>query len=676
MILQPLKILILEDSETDAEIIVRIVNKNYPHCQCKVAMEKEPYIELLKSFQPNIILSDNAMPKFSAAEALQILKQQYSGIPFILVTGTVSEEFAASIIKAGADDYLLKDRLTRLPAAIEAALKQKQTEREKTESIERLQQSEKRFQALVENNEGIISLIDDKMKFLFRSTSAVRITGWTNKEYEKTNAAQHIHPEDVVVHNNTINAALKQPGKSFPLSIRVQHKNGNSICLEGNVKNMQHDAAIGGIIVNLKDVSERKEAEEKILKANRLYLFISQINQMIVRTTDETTLFKEACDIAVNLGKFKMAWIGLIDNDTKSVIPVMHAGEEKEYLSVIKTISADDIPSGRGPIGTAIREERYIVCNDIENDPKMRLWKEEALARGYHSLMALPIKKFGKTIGAFSFNAAEKNFFDAEEIVLLEEATSDVSFALEVLEKEKMRKKAEDTLLESEHRYQVLAEVSPVGIFHTDAKGFTTYVNPCWCQISGLTFEQALGNGWLNAVHSNDKNKLIDGWKNATNNKEHSLSEYRFVRPDGTIAWVMGQAIPEKNAENKIVGYVGTTTDITERIVFEKQILKEKELSDSIINNLPGIFYLYNEEGDFIRWNKNFETLTGYSGIEIKQMHPVEFYDTDIKDVVAKRIKTVFEKNVAGIELELLTKQKTKIPFYINSLFTNHFIFF
>ncbi|MBL0358686.1 MAG: PAS domain S-box protein [Chitinophagaceae bacterium] len=110
-----------------------------------------------------------------------------------------------------------------------------------------------------------------------------------------------------------------------------------------------------GISVYINDISEKKKAEEKIVKANRLYFFISQVNQMIVRTTTEEVLFKEACRIAVELGKFKMAWIGLIDEKTNSIVPVMYAGEESGYLSMIKTIVTGDVQEGRGPTGKAAR---------------------------------------------------------------------------------------------------------------------------------------------------------------------------------------------------------------------------------------------------------------------------------------------------------------------------------
>ena len=234
---------------------------------------------------------------------------------------------------------------------------------------------------------------------------------------------------------------------------------------------------------------------------------------MIVRTTDEKTLFKEACDIAVNLGKFRMVWIGLIDEKTKAVIPVSISGADKGYLTAIKRISVDDKPEGRGPTGTALREGKYMISNDIENDPQMLPWRSEALKRGYFSSMSLPIKKFGNVIGAFTFYAGEKNFFDSEEITLLEEATGDVAFALENIEKEALRKKAEDSVLESEHRYQTLTEVSPVGIFRTDASGSTNYVNQRWCEIAGISYQEAMGNGWIRAVHSDDIEKILDKYE-------------------------------------------------------------------------------------------------------------------------------------------------------------------
>ncbi len=109
-----MRILILEDNETDAEILTRLLYKEIPRVIISLASTREEYTYRLKNFKPEVILADNSLPQINATEALAILMQLSLGIPFILVTGTVSEEFAAGIIKLGAYDYILKDRPARL----------------------------------------------------------------------------------------------------------------------------------------------------------------------------------------------------------------------------------------------------------------------------------------------------------------------------------------------------------------------------------------------------------------------------------------------------------------------------------------------------------------------------------------------------------------------------------
>ncbi|MEP7237594.1 MAG: PAS domain S-box protein [Ferruginibacter sp.] len=632
--------------------------------------------------------------------------------------------------------------------------------------------SQKKFRALVENNDAIIALVDKNLNTIFRSSAAARITGWAYDEFEKIAAENFIHPDDKDKARLTMAEAIANPGKTIPINTRFLHKAGHYLWLEGTVTNMLHDPDVNGIITNMHDVTERKVAEEKIHKARRLYYFISQVNQMIVRTTDEATLYKEACAIAVNLGEFRMACIGMIDEALQQVIPVMYAGGEKDALSRIKNIFL---------AGNLLQQGRYVICNDIEKETSMQPWKTAALNKGYHSCMSLPVKKFGKLVGAFSFYADAKDFFTEEEITLLEEATNDIVFALENLEREKMRKKAEEAVLESERRYHTLAEISPVGIFHTDETGYTTYVNPSWCRISGLCSEAALGNGWFNAVHPADRDMLSSGWQMATKISALSRSEYRFVRPDGSIRWVIGEAIPEIDAKNRIVGYVGTTTDITERKIAEEEIQKvykekqtvlnrindamisvdnewrytflndaalathpsgreatigevmwdvhpemkgtvfwdkyheamatgqvvevesfyqpmntwfavkiypshdgltiiytditeriknqheiinERNLSDSIINSLPGIFYLYDTAGKFLKWNTNFETVTKYTAAEIRQMHPLDFFDTTEKELLANKIANTFRAGEDNVQAAFVSKTKEKVPYY------------
>src|SRR6478735_1558736 len=125
-----LKILHLEDDPEDAEIVQQLLSTEIPGCEFETVSSKEEYIRSIEANMPQVILSDNHMPMFSAGEALRIHQQKGFQIPFILVTGTVSDEFAASILRSGADDYVLKDRLSRLPGAIFSALQKRKIEQE------------------------------------------------------------------------------------------------------------------------------------------------------------------------------------------------------------------------------------------------------------------------------------------------------------------------------------------------------------------------------------------------------------------------------------------------------------------------------------------------------------------------------------------------------------------
>lgn len=159
------------------------------------------------------------------------------------------------------------------------------------------------------------------------------------------------------------------------------------------------------------------------------------------------------------------------------------------------------------------------------------------------------------------------------------------------------KKKAEQALRESEQLFNTLAQVSPVGIFRTKPDGGTTYVNPTWTRLAGIAAEKAMGDGWLEAVHPDDREKLSTGWIDDSAKQDVSVAEYRFLRPDGNIVWVMGQAIPEFSPDNKIVGYVGTITDITERKFAEEALKESEEKFRSITEQTNSLISLTDNNG-------------------------------------------------------------------------------
>ena len=136
---------------------------------------------------------------------------------------------------------------------------------------------------------------------------------------------------------------------------------------------------------------------------------------------------------------------------------------------------------------------------------------------------------------------------------------------------------AERALRDSEERFRVLADVSPVGIFRTDAAGSCTYVNARWCDIAGMDATAALGEGWAKALHPDDAAVLVSQWRRAVTSGKFR-AEYRFGHSEHGWNWVLGQALPERGHDGSVTGYVGTVTDITDLKQAQAEIEEARSL--------------------------------------------------------------------------------------------------
>jgi PAS domain S-box-containing protein len=463
--------------------------------------------------------------------------------------------------------------------------------------------------------------------YIYGAVDRVYGLDFTNKDNVNSLVLERIHEKDK---ENLLNSIYKAKSDLTPLNIeyRYFHPQKGMIWHEINSTfsvNLDGSSLSYGVVT---DITQRMLTEQKMNKAIRLFQFISCINQIIVRTHNKEELFKEVCDVAVEVGQFKMAWIGMIDFDTQNIVSVSANGDDLEYLSNIKTISVNlNGKAGKGPAGNAIKLGNYQVCNAIEDDPIMEPWRAEALKSGFQSLIAIPIKMFDSVIGIFVIYSSEKNYFDEEEIKLLDKAAADVTFALEIFEKEKMRKLAEEAVAESEKRFHTLTEVSPVGIYRTDLTGATTYVNQRWTEIVGISFEQSMGSGWYIAVHPEDQLNLYNEWKKVTREKVRSILEYRFIKPDGSIVWVIGQAAPETNADNEIIGFIGTITDITDRKQAQDRFVVTNKKMEAIIEAIPDLMFEIDLKGNIFNYHSSTDDLllmapSQFIGKNISQILP------------------------------------------------------
>lgn len=183
-----------------------------------------------------------------------------------------------------------------------------------------------------------------------------------------------------------------------------------------------------------RDITERKRADLKIRQLNRVYAVLSGINGLIVRVREKAELFREACRIAIELGNFRAAWLGLVDPFAMHVEVVARSGIDEEYIQHLPLGLSDADAREYGLPGRVVKECKPIVSNDMEADPRF-VMQQQARARGIKSAVCMPLLVGSHVIGVYTLYAGEKNYFDADELTLLEELAGDIAFALDHIDK-------------------------------------------------------------------------------------------------------------------------------------------------------------------------------------------------------------------------------------------------
>ncbi|GLQ91513.1 GAF domain-containing protein [Dyella acidisoli] len=218
------------------------------------------------------------------------------------------------------------------------------------------------------------------------------------------------------------------------------------------------------VAVAIRDVTERKIYEAKIARLNRLYAVLSGINTAIVRVKERGQLFEETCRIAVVLGKFAFAWIGLMDAESQVVTPVACRGHNDTYRFTLKLKDAKDAGLQDAWVVHPLLQNRPVICNDMVEDDRLQPLGGEARKRGYHSSAMFPLVIQDKLVGVLGFYASEKDAFDTDEKQLLIEIASDISFAMSHLQNEENERRLREKNIElramSEAKDRFLASMS------------------------------------------------------------------------------------------------------------------------------------------------------------------------------------------------------------------------
>jgi PAS domain S-box-containing protein len=214
-----------------------------------------------------------------------------------------------------------------------------------------------------------------------------------------------------------------------------------------------------GIVGIYTDIDERKRVERAVRRANRGLQMLSQCDEILSRARDESQLLQETCQVAVELGGYRLAWVGLAEHDeARRVRPVAQAGFEEGYLEAVRITWADNA-YGRGPTGLAIRTGRPAVARNMLKDVNYAPWRQEALRRGYASSLALPLLSDGQPFGALNIYAPEPDAFDAEEVDLLAELADNLAHGIVALRTRQEHTRALEALERYAERLETLHQI-------------------------------------------------------------------------------------------------------------------------------------------------------------------------------------------------------------------------
>ena len=288
-----LRILILEDVPMDAELVeYELERARIPFEACRVD-SREDFLRELEVFRPDLILSDYTLPRFDGMAALSLARERAPSIPFLIVTGSVNEETAVGCMKAGATDYLLKSNLARIGPAILAALERARAHTEKTKAESALAASERRFRSLVQNSSDLVTILSPDGTILYTSDSAERIVGHTPQDLLGNNLLSYLDSADEPTLRALLQNANGKASGTGPIEFSLRRADGSPVWLEAVGTNLVNDETIRGIVLNARDVSERKRADRALRESEERYrdLFDNASDLVCMATPEGSLLY-------------------------------------------------------------------------------------------------------------------------------------------------------------------------------------------------------------------------------------------------------------------------------------------------------------------------------------------------------------------------------------------------
>lgn len=557
-----LRALIVEDSESDSDLIIRHLEKGLYRVESRRVDRAEDMREALETQEWDLVISDFNLPSFDALSALAMLQETTRDIPFIVVSGTIGEETAVGLMKAGAHDYLMKDHLGRLVPAIKRELAEARMRRDHRQAQESLEEAQTRYRMLFDQSPFGVLLIDpDTTRPIEFNDRAYRQLGYTAEEFARLPLSAY------EVENSRANLARKNGDKEdgwTEFSAIHRTKSGEMRHIEVTVRKM----LLGGAQVLHcvhNDVTERKQIEASYHEGERLFQTLMELLPVGVFRTDVDGLCKYA-----NRKWLRMTGLTFEQAEAKGWMKVLHP-EDLDH--VLESIENELIKTG-----VWNREFRFITPQD--------------------------------TIVWVQGMASE----------LLDDAGGRVGFigvAIDITE----RREAEKALRESEEKFRQVFDNSKVAISLTDLEGRFINCNPAVEKILGYSPEDYCKLTIKTIAHRDEAGRNLSLFKEMVAGKRDFYSiELRYRHRDGHYIWGnLTRTLVRDVNENPLFS-IGMFEDITERKAAEEALRASEEKFRRVFNNSGVAISLIDMDGRFISCNPAVSKILGYSPEEYTRL--------------------------------------------------------
>jgi PAS domain S-box-containing protein len=333
-----------------------------------------------------------------------------------------------------------------------------------------------------------------------------------------------------------------------------------------------------------------KRTEIELQRSERALRAISACDQALVHAATEAELLEQICRAIVALGGYRMAWVGFPEhNPAKTFRVAAVAGHESDYLAEVKISWSEAEESGRGPTGRAFRTGRRFICQDLQTDPIFAPWRAEAARRGYASSIALPLRDADKTFGIVMIYAGEVNAFQPAEVALLTTMSEDLAYGLQALRTRLQHQQTEAALAASETRFRAIFHSSAVATAILEPDSTVSLVNDMYCQLTGYTRAELIGQCWHQWVAPEDLERLTEYSRRRLMNEPGVPAQYafRFIHKQGEVrhCQIAVALIPSSGQ------VIASMLDITESKRVVTALRESEENHRGILINAPvGVF--------------------------------------------------------------------------------------